>query len=326
MLMLMSNERVKRQMFYYIYKITFLKGFPTGRYYLGKRTFYGESIDKDTYTGSGTFCFAYFKKYGTINGETYIKEILEINPSQEINRDREVYWIGDKYKTDPLCMNLVAGGYGTADHDTLCYVQDKYKKDIAQYDLYGNFIRSWHGIRETARELNVNKNGIIACIKGKKPTAFGFQWTYWNGTEEPIDQFYKIIPITQYTGTGEFVANFDSPIDAEHEIGVDAGSIKQVCDGKRVSAGEYIWRYKNDNFDKYRTDYIDPKDRKEYKKKIRPVLLYHKTGEFEAEFENINKALEWIGKGTSAMVYQVINGKRKSAYGYVWKFKEVEED
>lgn len=79
------------------------------------------------------------------------------------------------------------------------------------------------------------------------------------------------------------------PIDAEHEIGVDAGSIKQVCDGKRVSAGEYIWRYKNDSFDKYRTDYIDPKDRKEYKKKIRPVLLYHKTGEFEAEFENLKK-------------------------------------
>jgi len=322
----MSNERVKRQMFYYIYKITFLKGLPTGRYYLGKRTFYGESIDKDTYTGSGTFCFAYFKKYGTINEETYIKEILEINPSQEINRDREIYWIGDKYKTDPLCMNLVAGGYGTADHNTLCYVQDKYKKDIAQYDLYGNFIRSWHGIRETARELNINKNGIIACIKGKKPTAFGFQWTYWNGTEEPIDPFYKIIPITQYTRTGEFVAKFDSPYDAEIETGIDAGSIKENCDGKRISAGNYIWRYKEDSFDKYRIEKLKDRPNRKGIYKERKIKQYDKNGNYIKTWNNAHEAVKELELKESAFngISAAASGRRKTAQGYIWKY--VEED
>lgn len=76
---------------HYIYKIHFLKGFPAGRYYIGKRTFKGNDLRKDSYTGSGNFCFAYFKKYGKLEGETYIREILEINPSKKINGIREIY-------------------------------------------------------------------------------------------------------------------------------------------------------------------------------------------------------------------------------------------
>ena len=322
-----ENENEKRKYYHYIYKIIFLKGEPEGRYYLGKRTYFGLSIDRDSYTGSGLFCKAYFKKYGSINGETYIKEIIEINTSIEENKLREDFWIKDKYKTDPLCMNLVAGGSGSPDHDTNCYVQDKYKKDIAQYDLYGNFIRSWHGIREAARDLKVNRTGIQNCLSGRKPRAFGYQWRYSNGTEEPIEPFYKILPIKQYTKNGEFVAEFESPCEAENKIKINAGSIKQVCDGKRISAGNYIWRYKEDPFDKYRTTIIDPKDKnREYKKKIRPVLVYHKTGEFVKEFKNISEAIEWLGKGKPAMIYEVINGKRKSAYGYIWNFKENVND
>lgn len=71
---------------HYIYKIHFLCGFPTGRYYIGKHT--GKKVT-EKYAGSGNFCFAYYKKYGKIEGETYIKEILEINPSAEINNQRE---------------------------------------------------------------------------------------------------------------------------------------------------------------------------------------------------------------------------------------------
>ena len=87
----MTNVRLERKRFYYIYKITFLCGSPEGRYYYGKRTYYGHSIEADNYTGSGLFCFAYFKKYGTILNETYTKEIIEVNETQEQNRDREVF-------------------------------------------------------------------------------------------------------------------------------------------------------------------------------------------------------------------------------------------
>ena len=92
-----ENKKRKRERpkFFYIYKIHFLCGYPSGRYYIGKRTYRGSEIKNDPYTGSGNFCKSYFKKYGEISGVTYIKEILEINPSNKINLKREKILIGD---------------------------------------------------------------------------------------------------------------------------------------------------------------------------------------------------------------------------------------
>lgn len=320
------NDDKTMQYFYYIYKITFLCGKPFGRYYYGKRTYFGTNIENDNYTGSGLFCIAYFKKYGIDKGVTYIKEIIEINPDQTINNLREEYWIGNKYKTDPLCMNLVSGGKGTPDHDTACYVQDKYKKDISQYDLYGNFIHTWHGIREACRELGINRSGVTACLSGKKPSAFGYMWRYSDGTEEPIKPFYRITPIVQYTRDGEVVAEFNSPVEAEKILGIDSGSIRGCCKGNRPSAGNYIWRFKGEDFNKYRTKLIGAKEKnRTYKKKIRPILQFTPDGKFISEYQNIGEAMKAIHKvGDTSTIYQVANGSsiRKTAYGYKWKFKD----
>lgn len=40
---------------FYIYKIHFLCGFPSGRYYIGKHK-HPNDLKTDTYTGSGNFC------------------------------------------------------------------------------------------------------------------------------------------------------------------------------------------------------------------------------------------------------------------------------
>ena len=83
------KKRRNKKKFHYIYKIHFLHGFPSGRYYIGKRSYYGYDINQDYYLGSGRFCSSYFDVYGKVAGESYIKEILEINPSKEINAKRE---------------------------------------------------------------------------------------------------------------------------------------------------------------------------------------------------------------------------------------------
>lgn len=314
----------KRKYHYYIYKIIFLKGNPINRYYIGKRSFFGFDIESDSYTGSGTFCLAYFKKYGTVSGETYLKEILEINDSQDLNSDREAYWIGDLWETDSLCMNLCPGGYGSANHDTNCYVQDKYKKDISQYDLYGNFIRTWHGIREAARELGVNRTGIQNCISGRKSSAFGFQWKYSDGTENTIEPYYKICYIDQYDRDGNYVASFDNPHEVEESLGIDAGSIKSCCEGTRPSAGNYIWRFKGDAFDKYRTTLMKPSDTRVYSRKIRPILQYTLNGIFIREYENTTAAINALKKSNERLIRSVADndGRHFTAYGFVWKWKE----
>lgn len=182
---------------HYIYKIHFLKGFPAGRYYIGKRTFNGKDLRKDNYSGSGNFCFAYFKKYGKLEGETYIKEILEINPSREINENRELFLIGDLWETDNLCMNQKPGGNGGCgkgsaasrwgqkwskeQHDKM-RGKNKYNcaKAVCQYDVNGELVAKYKSISDAARCLGIGDSGIVGCCLGRKHynSCAGYFWRY----------------------------------------------------------------------------------------------------------------------------------------------------
>ena len=60
--------------------------------------------------------------------------------------------------------------------------------------------------------------------------------------------------------------------------------------------------------------------------KSKAILCYTKSGEFIKEFDCQSDALEWLGKDRrdNAMLSRCCNGKAKTAYGYVWKFKKQE--
>lgn len=93
--------------YYYTYKITLLKGTLTGHYYYGQHR---TNNLNDNYCGSGRKLKDYYKKYGKVDGETYIKEILAFyNNVDELNK-AETELVADKYKTDNLCLNLKSGG------------------------------------------------------------------------------------------------------------------------------------------------------------------------------------------------------------------------
>ena len=64
------------------------------------------------YAGSGKILKDYYSKYGKEKGKTYSFEILEKNNNTKTNAERENYWIGNLYETDPLCLNLKKGGDG----------------------------------------------------------------------------------------------------------------------------------------------------------------------------------------------------------------------
>ena len=53
-------------------------------------------------------------------------------------------------------------------------------KKINQYDLQGNFIKTWDTIKSAAISLNNGKytSSISLCLSGKSKTAFGFIWRY----------------------------------------------------------------------------------------------------------------------------------------------------
>lgn len=95
--------------YYYTYRITCLCGSFSGYYYLGKHK---TNNINDEYAGSGKKLLDYYKKYGKINGVTYIKSILKYYKNEDELHNAERNLIGDLYKRDKYCLNLCEGGLG----------------------------------------------------------------------------------------------------------------------------------------------------------------------------------------------------------------------
>ena len=51
-------------------------------------------------------------------------------------------------------------------------------KQISQYDLNDNFLRTFNSSMQIERELNIAHNSVIACCKRKRKTAGNYIWKY----------------------------------------------------------------------------------------------------------------------------------------------------
>jgi hypothetical protein len=87
---------------HFVYKITFPE---TGEYYFGKHT--TSKNGDDGYRGSG-----HLLEERKASGQQFIFEILSYHNSSKEAFEAEKAIIGDLWKTDDLCLNLVPGGKG----------------------------------------------------------------------------------------------------------------------------------------------------------------------------------------------------------------------
>lgn len=62
-------------------------------------------------------------------------------------------------------------------------------RKVDQYDLNGNFIRTWDYIKQAASELNISVSSISECCseKYKRKTAGGFKWFYSDRSTQAED-------------------------------------------------------------------------------------------------------------------------------------------
>lgn len=136
-------------------------------------------------------------------------------------------------------------------------------KPINQYDLDGNFIKTWSNAREASRETGISFKEISAVCNGQCKSAMGFQWRFYNGNTDNIGKlewnFKKgkehclygktgefalhSKPVIQYTKDMVFVGRYVSLKDAEEKTGIKFKNISQVLRGSSKTAGGYIWKY-----------------------------------------------------------------------------------
>lgn len=72
------------------------------------------------------------------------------------------------------CSFLYNDNYGTRNKR----IAKRLSKQVGQYSLDGNFIRSFQSTQEIQRELGFNQGHISKCCNGKQKTAYGFIWKY----------------------------------------------------------------------------------------------------------------------------------------------------
>lgn len=126
-------------------------------------------------------------------------------------------------------------------------------------------------------------------------------------------------PVAQYDLNGNFIAEYESTLDAERVLDIKpkTSNIYDVCKGKAYQSNGYQWRYINeDNISSYKLNIGQcPKEALCNSKKI--AQCDKNTHEIIKIFNSIREASRETG-ANRANISQVCCGKRLSANGYYW--------
>lgn len=125
-------------------------------------------------------------------------------------------------------------------------------KTVGQYDLYGNFIKTWKSTVQVGEYFNVDCCQISRVCNGEYVTSCGYMWRYIEG-DIPIqkiqsakeimgnDKRYK--PICQYDKDGNLIKIWDSANTAEKELCLSKGNITKCCKGRGKTYKGFLWKY-----------------------------------------------------------------------------------
>lgn len=102
------------------------------------------------------------------------------NPNNlpEVNHKKEFEKTNNTVENLEWCNHSYNQNYGTRNERVSKKLSKIYCKKINQYDLQGNFIRTWDSIKEA--EKNVGSTHISQCAKGIFKQTKGYIWRYVN--------------------------------------------------------------------------------------------------------------------------------------------------
>lgn len=119
-------------------------------------------------------------------------------------------------------------------------------------------------------------------------------------------------PVIQYDVDGEFIAEHGGASEAARLFGGNQSRISCCCRGETKICYGYVWRYKGDSFDKFSI---------KRNTTARSVLQFTKDGQYIAEYESMHDAAQSVNGGAGG-ICSCCKGDFKTAYGYIWRYKE----
>ena len=118
--------------------------------------------------------------------------------------------------------------------------------------------------------------------------------------------------VRQYDFDGNFIAEYESTVDAARAYDVDRTLISAVCRRKRPSGVGYQWRYADDE---------PPKPYALEQKNCIMVQQYDVNGRLINLFDSMHSASRATGINQSS-ISMCCSGKHKTAGGYIWRYAD----
>jgi group I intron endonuclease len=117
-----------------------------------------------------------------------------------------------------------------------------FKKTVYQFDLDGNLVASFYGLKEIESTLGHDKRRI----SNASITATVWKGSYWsysqNNTFKPTTDSRKK-KVLQYGYNGELIASYNSVAEASRISGISKTCISRCCRNEREQSGGFIWNY-----------------------------------------------------------------------------------
>lgn len=195
-----------------------------------------------------------------------------------------------------------------------------HKLPILQYDLVGKFIRKWESISVVSRELKLDYNLLIRCLKAdsNRFSVGGYQWKY--------DKNHKPILIGQYDLNDNFIRNWTNASEFLRSINKSTASsidILNVCKGKYKTRYGYKWKFIHPSTEQ--TIYNDIEAYDDTSNTAKPILQYSLDGIFIREWTSTVEACQEL-KITKQSVFNSLHNRPNKLFTrkeleYQWRFK-----
>lgn len=123
---------------------------------------------------------------------------------------------------------------------------------VFQYDLNGNLVNVWRNAQEAEQETDTLASCICNCCNGVYEHSNGCIWSYFILDKKTLDEKIMSIKqqkkraILQFDLQENFIREWDSIKEAGETLGIPRSNIVLCCQGKRKTAGGFIFKYKNE--------------------------------------------------------------------------------
>lgn len=157
----------------------------------------------------------------------------------------------DKY-FDKFKIRICEDEVGLINYSNLKYSNIK----VYQYNLDGSLNKIYEDVYSIPNVTSNETWRVIACANRKQDTHKGYIYRFERDIYLETNGYRKYtkknIKIKQYDMDGNYIRTYDSIVIAKEKTG--ATNISACAKGNRPQSGGYVWRYENDDFDKYPTN------------------------------------------------------------------------